>query len=112
MSASVSEALPLGGRRRTTLSSKQDERKVRVLISDGFEELDTVPSRHVMVRDDAIECSAVETVETVVSTRTRLDIESVVISLEIRSSQLRKTRVVVYVENAYQICFVTHYTTP
>jgi hypothetical protein len=64
-----------------SLPGEQDEREVRPTLADGVEQFETGPSRHVVVRDDAVDV-VVEAGERLVGVGRRLDVESVVLAFE------------------------------
>jgi len=64
------------------LSRKEDERERRVFLADRFEELDPVPSGHIVVGDHAVEPVVGGHLEPVGCARRRFDLEPLVFPFE------------------------------
>jgi hypothetical protein len=72
-----------------------------VLLAHAPEELDTVFSGHVVIRDDTVRRAVVDPLEALVGACRCLDGESVVFAFEEGSRHFPKVRLIVDVENAH-----------
>jgi hypothetical protein len=76
------------------LAGEQDEWELRIPFPNGFEELDSVPARHVVIAHDTVD-SGTEPRQSVVRTLGGLDGELLVFAFEVGSRQICEIRFVV-----------------
>ncbi len=90
------------------LAGVEDEREVRVLGPNRFEELDAVRVGHVVVGDDTVDAAFEHAVKPLVGVRRRVDGDPIVSPLEKGRDHLAETGFVVDVEDPDGGCGLVH----